>query len=117
MVQVGVGAGLGAIMRYLMTSLIKRKIRGNFPVATLVINIMGAFFLGYLKAKNIPSEVDLLLATGFLGGFTTFSTFQVESVSLLDEKRRVHLASYVLMTYLCGLIAAYLGMVLGNFGR
>lgn len=117
MIQVGLGAGIGSLMRYIMTSLIKQRVRHNFPVATLIINIIGAFCLGYLKAIHLQNETDLLLGTGFLGGFTTFSTFQVESVGLLDEKRMVHLGGYLLLTYGCGLIAAYIGMVLGNFSR
>ena len=78
MIEVALGAGLGASVRYLMTQVLKSRTR-VFPWATFIINITGALLLAFLHSKITSSHILLLLGTGFLGGYTTFSTYQVEN--------------------------------------
>jgi fluoride exporter len=83
-VTIVIAAGFGAIgagCRYLMTSLIQHRSGHRLPVGTTVVNLLGAFALGSITAIGGTSTV-VLAATGFLGGFTTFSTWMVESIGL-----------------------------------
>lgn len=113
MIEVALGAGLGASVRYLMTQALKSRTR-VFPWATFIINITGALLLGFLHSKITSSHILLLLGTGFLGGYTTFSTFQVELVTLVNNRKRKMMLIYLLVTVTCGILAAYCGSWLGK---
>ena len=81
---VGLGGGLGAICRYAISSLPSRTV---FPLLTLLVNFLGAVIIGVLAGllsarENAPAWISPLLKTGFCGGFTTFSTFSLEAVTL-----------------------------------
>ncbi len=85
-----IGAALGGIFRYWMSGLVQKMISLNFPLGTLTVNILGSFILGillyYFDAREFLSpELKVLLTVGFCGGFTTFSTFSVETVNLLRD--------------------------------
>ena len=112
MINVGLGAAIGAVIRYLITIWWK-KLRIDWPLATLFINITGSFLLGILT-KNFAnnSSLMLLFEVGLLGGYTTFSTFNVELISMIDEKRWLTLAVYFGLSYLGGVIAAFWGMMI-----
>ena len=113
MIEVALGAGLGASVRYLITHVLKSKTR-VFPWATFIINITGALLLGFLHSKITSSYILLLLGTGFLGGYTTFSTFQVELVTLVNNRKQKMMIIYLLLTVICGILAAYCGSWLGK---
>ncbi|WP_283598791.1 fluoride efflux transporter CrcB [Ligilactobacillus salivarius] len=113
MIEVALGAGLGASVRYLMTQVLKSRTR-VFPWATFIINITGALLLGFLHNKSTSSHILLLLGTGFLGGYTTFSTFQVELVTLINNNKQKMMFIYLLLTVLCGILAVYCGSWLGK---
>lgn len=113
MIEVALGAGLGASVRYLITQVLKRKTR-VFPWSTFIVNITGALLLGFLHSKITSSHILLLLGTGFLGGYTTFSTFQVELVTLVNNRKRKMMLIYLLLTVTCGILAAYCGSWLGK---
>lgn len=85
-----------------------------FPWATFIINITGALLLGFLHSKITSSHILLLLGTGFLGGYTTFSTFQVELVTLVNNRKQKMMIIYLLLTVICGILAAYCGSWLGK---
>ena len=106
MIEVALGAGLGASVRYLITQVLKRKTR-VFPWSTFIVNITGALLLGFLHSKITSSHILLLLGTGFLGGYTTFSTFQVELVTLVNNCKQKMMIIYLLLTVICGILAAY----------
>lgn len=108
---VGAGGGMGAICRYCAALIIKKIKKTEFPMATLVINIVGSFFLGGLVALSVKSEVYLLFGTGFLGGFTTFSTFGYEVMSLYHNQKYNKCVTYILLSVFCCLIGTILGMV------
>ena len=113
MIEVALGAGLGASVRYLMTQVLKSRAR-VFPWATFIINITGALLLGFLHNKSTSSHILLLLGTGFLGGYTTFSTFQVELVTLVNNRKQKMMLIYLSLTVICGILAAYCGSWLGK---
>ncbi|MGA1201407.1 MAG: fluoride efflux transporter CrcB [Planctomycetota bacterium] len=88
---VGLGGALGAIARFLVTIICQRMAPG-FPWATLLVNVVGCFALGLLLAMLEPqeegwSQARLFIGVGLLGAFTTFSTFGVETLTLIDEGR------------------------------
>jgi len=83
---VGLGGGLGSVVRYL----VQRTVIFDFPLSTLMVNVLGSFFIGILFAwsSKIPeshSWIYLLTVTGFCGGFTTFSTFSLDTLLLLEK--------------------------------
>ena len=106
-VLVGGGAALGAILRYLLGSLLN-PLYPAIPIGTLVANLLGGLLMGLLVAYSagLSLEIRLLLATGFLGGLTTFSTFSAEAFLLLQQGRiaqamlliGVHVIGSLLMT-------------------
>ena len=101
MIEVALGAGLGASVRYLMTQVLKSRTR-VFPWATFIINITGALLLGFLHSKITSSHILLLLGTGFLGG------------SLVNNRKQKMMLIYLLLTVICGILAAYCGSWLGK---
>ena len=89
-VLIGLGGGLGAMMRYGVARLAQPLGGASFPAGTLVVNLSGAFVLGFLatylvERTSMPAEWRLGLTVGVLGGYTTFSTFSLETLNLLSE--------------------------------
>ena len=83
---VATGGFFGAITRFAISNWFKRRNKTQFPLATFLINITGAFLLGYIIGNGVTTGWQLLLGTGFMGAFTTFSTFKLEAVQLLNRK-------------------------------
>lgn len=113
------GAGaLGALARYLIGRIVVERTRSIFPWATLLINITGAFLIGLIAGLTtthvLNSLVQTVLATGFLGGYTTFSTMSWEAMQLLREGSRRRGVLYLSGTVVPGLLAAALGLLLGG---
>ena len=110
---VGVGSFVGGVLRYLI-SVSMRDVSAGFPWATLLVNVVGCFMIGLVyglcaRYVNVPQQMCLLLITGLCGGFTTFSTFAAESLSLLQEGNIGLFLTYVLLSLLGGLLAGLLG--------
>ncbi len=106
---VGIGGLMGTIIRYLIGLSFKNA--GTFPWATLLINVTGSFLLGLLVAR-VSHPQYLLWCIGFLGAFTTFSTFSVETMQMLSEGRYLPGMLYVLLSVLLGVGAAALGFAM-----
>lgn len=109
----------GAVCRYGSGKLAARWLGAGFAYGTLFVNVIGCFLLGslleYASAKNaLPRELTLALGVGFLGSFTTFSTFSVESMRYVGEGQNTHATINILSHVVLGLFAAWLGM---RFGR
>ena len=115
---VAVAGAIGAGVRYLLGRFIAERARSSFPFGTLLINSTGAFLIGLLFAcanrKLIPSSLQLVLVTGFLGGYTTFSTMSWEGVQLLRGGNTRHGLQYLGGTLVFGLCAVALGFVAGR---
>ncbi|MFN2260866.1 MAG: fluoride efflux transporter CrcB [Psychroflexus sp.] len=114
------GGGLGSICRYLVALGFKNlKIQHFLYYQTLTVNVLGSFCIGLILGwllKNNPqnSDLQLLLVTGFCGGFTTFSAFSSENFNLLKNGQFLEFALYVSGSIILGLIAVFLGLALGK---
>ncbi len=113
---VGFGSFLGGIGRYLI-SLLMHPLGGHFPWSTFTVNIMGSMFIGMLwglssRSSNISPVLSLFFMVGFCGGFTTFSTFSKESLTLLQSVNYSTFAIYSIGSILIGILAVALGYVL-----
>lgn len=106
------GAFFGAISRFALSQWMKTLWKKDFPLATFVINVLGSFLLGLVIGSHLDSTWTLLLGTGFLGSFTTFSTFKLETLQLVQNQNRKTLVLYLGLSYLCGIGAAFLGIIL-----
>lgn len=118
---VGVGSFAGGVLRYILSvGLSKLGRLWAFPIGIMVINILGCFLIGvlygYFKSKATTDPVlPLLLMTGVLGGFTTFSTFSFETVQLLQQNEWLKAAFYVVGSVGLGVVACYWGI--SKFGN
>jgi len=111
---IALGGGTGAIARYVVAGLGQRLTDGVFPVGTLLVNVLGCAGIGVLAGlfagpAIVREEVRLTLMVGFLGGFTTFSTYGFETFSLLDERAFWPALGNVAVSNLLGLLAVWLG--------
>jgi CrcB protein len=107
---------LGAGARYLMVEWVARWWRGPVPIATLIINLTGAFVLGVATTGLAsPSQLPmrLLMGVGFLGGYTTFSTLSFETLALARRGEMGYAWLNIAASLVGGLVAAALGMALG----
>ena len=114
----GLAGGVGAASRFLLDGLIRSRVRAALPVATIVINVTGSFLLGLIAgavgAHAAPPELQLIVGTGFLGGYTTFSTASFETVRLVQSGRSGLALVNGLGTALAAVGAAAGGLVLGG---
>jgi len=114
---VGAGGFAGSVARYLVYVFVEKRITGYFPLSTFTVNIVGSFILGLLAAlvfkNNISESLRLLLAIGFCGSFTTFSTFAYENLQLLNHKPMVAIG-YTVASLVVGVFLAYAGFQLGK---
>jgi fluoride exporter len=113
LILVMAGGFLGAICRFAMIQIIRVE-PSEFPAGTLSINIIGCFLLGWLysfaRGKNhINARYVLFLGTGFIGSFTTFSTFSVETLNLLRDANYIAAAMYTVLSIGAGLVAVNIG--------
>ena len=109
--------GVGAVCRFVLDGVIQARSGVAFPLGTLVINLSGSLVLGLLTgltlAHLVPDPVRLVVGTGFLGGYTTFSTASFETVRLVQERRVVAALRYGLGTLLITTAVAGLGLAIG----
>ena len=114
---VAIGGAVGALARYGVSAAMVAAFGPRFPLGTLFVNVAGSFTMGWLFAlftgrMEVSPELRLLLTTGLLGAFTTFSTFSVETLVLLQAGRWVAGAANVLLSVALCLAAAWLGTLL-----
>ncbi|NDI33524.1 fluoride efflux transporter CrcB [Chengkuizengella sediminis] len=112
---IGIGGFLGACSRFFVSGVFARRCSTKFPYGTLTVNLIGSFFLGLLFAcMNSGYELFMLFfATGFLGSFTTFSTFKVEILKMYIDKNWKVLFLYISCSYVLGILLAYIGFLIG----
>lgn len=106
----GIGGFFGSITRYKLSGIISNKsIQEVFPVATFFINITGAILLGIVVGMNINKEIYYLVGDGFLGAFTTFSTFMYEDVTLIRKNKFLNASLYMILSMILGIGGFILG--------
>ena len=111
---IGLGGAIGSILRYGTSWVIGPK---NFPLATLLVNIAGSFIIGLIMAYCLKNESfsdnwKLFLTTGICGGFTTFSTFSLENLQVLQNGKFAMAACYTVCSLLIGIVAVWAGFKL-----
>jgi CrcB protein len=106
--------GLGAVGRYLLSGFVQERTRSNFPVGTLTVNLTGAFLLGTIAGVDHLQSTTTLVAAGFLGGFTTFSTWMIETIRLGGPPIRSRALTNLALTLLAGIALAAAGYSLNN---
>jgi CrcB protein len=110
---VAVGGGIGAILRYVVANIGQSLTASEFPLGTLLVNIIGCALIGFLTALLIGplsqhrEFLRLLLLVGVLGGFTTFSTFALDSIELFDAGRIRQVIMYIILSNVFGILAAW----------
>jgi fluoride exporter len=111
MILVSVGGFFGALSRFAIS---KNQSKNGFPTGTLTVNLIGAFLLGMLIGLDLNSSLYSLLGIGFMGAFTTFSTLSLEAVNLKKAEKKKLYYSYLLSSYVIGLILAVCGLIAGR---
>jgi len=117
-VAIGLGAIAGALSRYYITLFLAQRLGSQFPYGTVFVNLTGCFLMGFLAtlfAERLPSvspDLKLLLTTGFLGAYTTFSTYGLDKLSLLRQGGVGSASFYWLGSTLLGLLCVHLGTLL-----
>ena len=114
-----IGGGFGSVARYLLGRWLN-NVENALPYGTMLANVAGSLFigviLGYLaKTSSVTQTQSLLLATGFCGGFTTFSTFAYENQLFLKNGDYLSFISYTLCTLFLGILAVFVGIYLSKF--
>jgi CrcB protein len=114
MLYVALGGAIGAAARYLIGAYIAKIINNTkFPIATIIINIIGSFLLGiFIGLLKQNDTLFLLFGTGFCGAFTTFSTFSVEALGLIQIKRFLEASIYIVISIVGSILAFVIGTVL-----
>jgi CrcB protein len=114
---VSMAGGLGAVARLVLDGLIRGRHALEYPVGTTLINVSGSFLLGLLGGlalrHALPTSLHLVLGTGFLGGYTTFSTASLETVRLLQDRRFAAAIANGLGQIVVASAAAALGLTIG----
>ena len=113
---IAIGGALGSIARYGCSGVVARLTGGVFPYGTLVVNVSGAALIGFLAAMSLPEgrvllppSARLFTMTGICGGYTTFSTFSLETLNLLRDGEWVSAIANILFSVLLSLLAVWIG--------
>jgi CrcB protein len=117
-VMVFVGAGAGGLARFIAGTVIMQRYAGRFPLGTFLINVSGSFLIGVLMAflserLDLSPNWRLLLVVGFLGGYTTFSSFEYETFVAVRSGSQVLALLNILGSIVFGYIAVWLGAIIG----
>jgi CrcB protein len=116
---IAVGSALGGMARYWCSGLAARLFGETFPWGTLVVNIIGSFVIGFFAALTGPDgRVDVgvtarqFVAIGLCGGYTTFSSFSIQTLSLMQEGEWFRAGGYIVLSVVCCLVAVWAGHLL-----
>jgi len=113
------GGGLGSVCRYLISDISYFK-KFVIPYPTLLTNLLGCFLIGLalgwsIKNSNIDSSIVILFTVGFCGGFTTFSSFSQENLTLINNNQLSSLFVYVFSSILVGIFSVFLGLKVSKY--
>jgi CrcB protein len=114
------GAGIGGVMRYLVSNITYNMLGRQFPFGTLAVNVSGCFLMGLLfvllleRFNGIGPQLRSLLLIGLLGGYTTFSSFSMETLNLFENGATVSALLNILLSIILCLAATWLGVIGGR---
>ena len=113
-----VGGGFGSVVRYFISKWLN-NVENTIPYGTLTVNVLGSLLIGvvigyFVEGSNMSEEQTLLLATGFCGGFTTFSAFAYEHHLFLKNGDYLNFAAYTLGSLILGIAAIFMGLYLSR---
>ncbi|MDO9407731.1 fluoride efflux transporter CrcB [Patulibacter sp.] len=111
---VGLGGALGTVLRYLVDTTVARRWPGAFPTGTLVVNLTAALLLGLLVGLTSSTTTTLVVGVGLLGGYSTFSTWMLETHRLAQDGALRLAALNVALPATAGLLAVLVGRALGR---
>ena len=116
---VAAGSAVGGVARYLVSAAIQTRLPMTFPAGTLLVNVTGSLAIGVvlryaLGSPEVGPEMRMLIVTGFLGGYTTFSAFSYETLALAERGEYVLAGTYVLASVVLGLLGTFTGMAIGD---
>ncbi len=108
------GGGVGSLLRFWISKYLNPHF-SNFYLGTFLVNVVGCLLIGFIlglsiKSNSLSQNQTLLLATGFCGGFTTFSTFAMEGHFLLKDANLLHFSFYTILSIAVGIVAVALGL-------
>jgi fluoride exporter len=106
--------GIGAVCRLLVDRAVARRASPGFPTGTLAVNISGAWLLGFLGALTLSPHAALLAGTAFVGAYTTFSTWMLETQRLGEERQGRVAVLNIVVSVVLGLVAVWLGQWVGR---
>ena len=118
-IMVFIGGGLGAFARYVVAGWVQESSGNSFPWGTMTVNVIGSLLIGLAMSLSsrtlwMTPQVRLVLATGFLGGFTTFSTFSYETLSLIQDGEMAFASFNIVCTVTACLVGTWAGMAVGR---
>lgn len=120
-ILIGLGSGLGGVLRYWLSGVVAERIGETFPWGTMTVNIIGSLLIGLL-ASFVDSDRILMtpgsrqfLMMGFCGGFTTFSSFSLQTIRLMQDSEWLHAGGNILFSVFLCLIGVFIGYKLGQF--
>ncbi len=115
LIYIGAGGFLGAISRFLITNLVQRQFTILFPIGTLSVNVLGSFIIGFMAMffqNMIEPQYKAFVMTGFLGALTTFSTFSLENVNMLQDGDYGRVALNITLNVTLTLLATVFAIIL-----
>ncbi|MAV31355.1 MAG: fluoride efflux transporter CrcB [Cycloclasticus sp.] len=115
LLAIAAGGSIGAVMRFIVSTGIYSWLGRGFPYGTLVVNVLGSLLMGllyelFLQRLSVSPEVRAILLVGFLGAFTTFSTFSIETVNLIEQGDLLKAMANVLASVILCVLAAWIGL-------
>jgi len=115
---IGLAGSFGALARFFVARHIQTRFETSFPIGTLIVNLSGCFILGffmaYVDSRTISDTTKLAIATGFVGAYTTFSTWMYESVKLMEDGHWISVILNLTLSLLLGLVVVWLGLICGR---
>jgi len=119
LVYIAAGGATGALMRYWMSNGVYALLGRGFPYGTLTVNVVGSLLMGFcyvfmIERMDVSVEWRAALMIGLLGAFTTFSTFSIETLNLLESGEQLKAALNILLSVTLCIIGCWLGMIVGR---
>jgi CrcB protein len=119
LLAIATGGAVGAVLRFLLSTRVYAWLGRGFPYGTLMVNVLGSFLMGFLTIVLLERSMAdpawrAVILVGFLGAFTTFSTFSIETLNLIDEGEMMRAGLNVSVSVVACLVAAWFGVVVGR---